>query len=130
MWIYILGGALAGAGAVGIPWMISAARRPAEPVEQVAKAPLEVERQLTQIDILETPCSQEIITAHGMGLCREMWCRMNTRGGASSQTATSKECESISSMMNHSSIISVCKAQAPASQEIYKSCLEFFDRRL
>ena len=74
---------------------------------------------------------------NGEQLCREMFCRMNTRGGATQQTATSKECEAISNTINKAFIQETCSGLAKEMDvtsveydNSYKNCIEFFDRRL
>ena len=90
---------------------------------QVAVGQLDVQKSLTETDLLAVPCSGEFIEANGMLLCREMWCRMHTvREGAASQ----KECESISNLINKAVIIEECSKLGDG----YADCLELFDRRL
>ena len=62
---------------------------------------------------------------------------MNTRGGATQQTATSKECEAISNTINKAFVQKHCKELAKQSDveaqefdKVFKECVEFFDRRL
>ena len=66
-----------------------------------------------------------------------MFCRMNTRGGATQQTASSKECEAIGNILNKNTILRACEEAAKKAdlkaQEFdkrKKECIEFFDRRL
>ena len=119
-WIFLACGVLAGGGTV---WGIMRGQPPkVVETNKVIEKMVEVDRSLTNEDLLKIPCSQEYMQKHGEGLCRELFCRMNTRGGATQQTATSKECEAISNILNKKVILKICKQD--------KKCIEFFDRRI
>lgn len=90
--------------------------------EQVAVEQQEVIKQLTNTDLLEIPCSQEYILENGDLLCREMFCRMMTRG-VDSETSGA-ECEQISNISNSKSIIKHCEAQ-----ENQEDCYNNYFRR-
>ena len=92
-WILLAVGLVVGSGST---WGLMK-NRPPKIVEtnKVIEKMVEVDNSLTDIDLLKIPCSLEYLEKNGDSLCREMFCRMNTRGGATQQTATSKECESI-----------------------------------
>lgn len=78
------------------------------PTENVATEQQEVIKQLTNTDLLAVPCSQEFIEKNKSDvLCREMFCRMMTRG-IDSKTG-GQECEEISNLANSLSIISSCE---------------------
>lgn len=79
---------------------------------------------LTEPDLLETPCSLEYIERAGNDLlCREMFCRMMTRG--IDAKASGAECEQISNIQNKLLILETCeKTESP------ESCISLFDRRL
>lgn len=124
--IYIaIGVGSAGAGSAVTYWLT----KKSEPVvvkEEVAKEQVEVQKNLTQPDLLEIPCSLDYITAHGESLCRELFCRMTTRGIDSKTSGA--ECESISNTINKSLILGICGAKK--TKEDRRECIEFFDRRI
>lgn len=96
----------------------------------------EIDKKLTDMDILERPCSQEYIETFGDGLCREMFCLIFTRGD-SSQTS-GQQCEQIANVNNTISMMKYCKIEIPidSSEETYKrldnqmeNCLQVFRER-
>ena len=113
-----------GAGSAITYWLT----RPAAviAVEEVAKQQIEVQKNLTEPDLLAVPCSLEYIKERGEGLCREMFCRMTTRGIDSKTSGT--ECESISNTINKALILEVCAVKPEAEEQ--RKCIEFFDRRI
>lgn len=119
-WILLVCGLFAGGGTV---WGVMK-NRPPKIIEtnKIVEKMVEVDNSLTNQDLLKIPCSKEYMEKNGEGLCRELFCRMNTRGGATQQTATSKECEAISNILNKKVILDLCKKD--------KNCIEFFDRRI
>ena len=62
---------------------------------QVVEKMVEVDTSLSDTDLLQVPCSSEYMEKNGEALCREMFCRMNTRSGNESNAATAQECEAI-----------------------------------
>ena len=133
-WILLAVGLVVGSGST---WGLMK-NRPPKIVEtnKVIEKMVEVDNSLTDIDLLKIPCSLEYLEKNGDSLCREMFCRMNTRGGATQQTATSKECESIGNILNKRAIIKSCDKLAKQSdveaqeyEKRKKECVEFFDRR-
>ncbi len=134
-WILLAVGLLVGGGAT---WGVMK-NKPPKIVEtnKVIEKMVEVDKSLTSQDLLKIPCSKEYMEKNGEGLCREMFCRMNTRGGATQQTATSKECEAIGNILNKKAIIKACEDAATKAdvkgiefEKYKKQCVEFFDRRL
>jgi hypothetical protein len=127
-WLLYIGIAIGSAGAgSAITWFFTKPDPPPIVVkEEVAKEQIEVQKNLTQPDLLEVPCSLEYITKHGESLCRELFCRMTTRGIDSKTSGA--ECESISNTINKSLILSVCGAKE--AKEDRDECIEFFDRRI
>lgn len=130
---FILG---AGGGA-GVTWGIMKNNVQVVETNKVIEKMVEVDSSLTETDLLKVPCGQEYMEKNGEQLCREMFCRMNTRGGATQQTATSKECEAISNTINKAFVQKHCKELAKQSDveaqefdKVFKECVEFFDRRL
>lgn len=68
---------------------------------------VEIEKNLTNTDLLEIPCSTDYMEKHGNMLCREMFCRLQTRQG---DGASQVECEQIANLLNTVTIIEQCKA--------------------
>lgn len=138
-WLIVAIGVLVGGGTgAGITWGLMR-NKPPQIIEtnKVIEKMVEVDASLTETDLLKVPCSQEYIEKNSELLCREMFCRMNTRGGATQQTASSKECEAISNTLNKSFIYGFCKdtaknldVQAQEYDKVIKECIEFFDRRI
>jgi hypothetical protein len=89
---------------------------------EIQKGELEIQKSLTAPDLLEIPCSSEYMANNGEGLCREMFCRLQTREG---DGASQSECEEIANLNNTISIIETCKAN---EMEIDK-CLKVLDTR-
>ncbi len=137
-WIIAIAAAVIGAGSgSAITWAAMRDRVSVVETNKVIEKMVEVDSSLTETDLLKVPCSQEYMEKNGEQLCREMFCRMNTRGGATQQTATSKECEAISNTINKAYVQQYCKTLAEKSdttaQEYdlsFNKCVEFFDRRL
>lgn len=124
-WLWLLIGAGSGAGGVSIYHLLKPPPPPVIVREEVAKEQIQVQKNLTATDILEVPCSTEFIKEHSYGLCRELYCRMTTRGIDSKTSG--QECEDISNVNNKTAIMLVCKHDDIDRQ---KACLEYFDRRL
>jgi len=91
--------------------------------DQVAKEQQEIIKQLTDIDLLTIPCSKEYLTENSSLLCREMFCRMTTRG-IDSKTSGS-ECEEISNIANTEEIIKACSEYAGTKDD----CERLFNQR-
>ena len=75
-------------------------KKPSPQTEQVAKEQIKVQLQLTDLDLVKPLCTPKFIAAnddHSL-ICRELFCRMQTRG-IDSKTAGS-DCESIGNMLN------------------------------
>ena len=81
---------------------------------------------LTEPDLLKVACSAEHIDKHSDLLCREMFCRMQTRGIDAKASGT--ECEQISNVSNKQAMMKICDSMS--SPEKQKSCYDFFDKRL
>ena len=81
-----------------------------------------IKKQLTSTDLLAVSCSEAWMKENTDMLCREMFCRLQTReGDGASQT----ECEEINNIANTFFIIEQC---AENKMEIEK-CLEVLDAR-
>ena len=133
-WIIAAVAFLVGSGAgTGITWSLMKNRKPEVQIvetNKVVEKMVEVDNSLTDQDLLKIPCSKDYMEANGEGLCREMFCRMNTRSGNQSNAATAKECEAISNTINKAFVQKHCKMLYKDNDEKEKQCIEFFDRRL
>ena len=90
--------------------------------DSIHKEELEIRKSLTAPDLIEVPCSEDFIYKNGEGLCREMFCRLQTREG---DGASQSECEEIANLNNTISILSECK-----NMEIeIEQCLKVLDTR-
>jgi hypothetical protein len=88
------------------------------PIEPIVIDPVgDVAKNLTNLDLLVEPCSPEFIEKNSDLLCREMFCRMMTRG-IDSKTSGS-ECEEISNVANSSKIINHCETFLEDKKECY-----------
>lgn len=92
--------------------------------DQVAKEQVEVQKKLIDLDLLVEPCGKEFIEKHDTLLCREMFCRMQTRG-IDSQTSQT-DCESISNLANTKEIQDTCKGLEGEKKE---ACEDLFFKR-
>ena len=95
-----------------------------QPSEQVAERQVEVQLQLTDLDLLQIPCSDEYIEKHSDLLCREMFCLMQTRG-IDSQTSGS-DCSAISNLSNTIEILEQCAESEGLEKE---DCYRLFRER-
>ena len=125
-WILLVIGLIVGAaGGAGVTAGIVKNKEP-----RIIEKTIEVDRSLSNADLLKVPCSEKYIKENGEALCREMFCRMNTRSGNQSNTASAKECEAISNTINKEFILKKCLEHSKGVEEKRKACLEFFDRRI
>jgi len=90
--------------------------------DQVAKGQQEVIKQLTDLDLLIEPCSSVYIKEQGNLLCREMYCRVMTRG-IDAKTSGS-ECEEIANVSNSQIIINHCESFLENKEECYEKYRE------
>lgn len=121
-------------GGTGITYSLMK-NRPVQVIEtnKVIEKMVEVDHSLTDADLLKIPCSKDYMETNGEGLCREMFCRMNTRSGNQSNAATAKECEAIGNILNKKMILKKCGDLGDVGEgdeTKKKACIEFFDRRL
>ena len=124
-WIWLLIGAGSGAGSIGLTWMLSKPKIEIVETNKVVEKMVEVDKSLTNEDLISVPCSTEYISLHGELLCSLMFCRQNTRSGNNSNAAAAQECEAISNVLNKKHVLEIC-----SKSEDKKECMEFFDRRL
>ena len=124
---FLVGGGVGG----GVTWSLMKDKEPVViETNKVVEKMVEVDSSLTDQDLLKIPCSSEYMEKNGEGLCREMFCRMNTRSGNQSNAATAKECEAISNTINKAFVQEHCQTLSAGDDEKNKACIEFFDRRL
>lgn len=89
---------------------------------EIQKGEIDIQKALTAPDLIEVPCSHEYIRDAGEGLCREMFCRLQTREG---DGASQSECEIISNISNSLTIMDYC-----INNNIeLKTCADIVDRR-
>jgi len=89
---------------------------------EMQKGKIDLQKNLTAPDLIEVPCSEAFIDKNGEGLCREMFCRLQTREG---DGASQSECEEIANLNNTISILTECK-----NMEIeIDQCLKVLDTR-
>lgn len=80
---------------------------------------------LTEPDLLTVACSEEYLDKKNDLLCREMFCRMQTRG---IDAKTSQiECEAISNVMNKKEMMETCDSMPELRR---KECYQLFDERI
>ena len=92
---------------------------------EVAEAQLVTTVNLTNTDLLKVPCSAEYIKEHKSDLlCREMFCRLQSRG--LDEGASAVECEEISNLANSLIILDSCK---DLEEGAYRACLSVFTSR-
>ena len=123
-WAWILIGVVAGGGGTAGTFLalnknIDPPTVVIVPDNKVAEDQIAVQKQLTNIDLLEVPCSMEYINKHTDGLCREMFCRMTTRGIDSKTSG--QECESIGNILNSIVILKACGGS--------EDCERIFEKR-
>ena len=90
--------------------------------DQVAAEQQEVIKQLTNLDMLVQPCSTEYINQNSDLLCREMYCRIMTRGIDSKTSG--QECEEISNVANSKIIVNHCETFLDDREECYEKYRE------
>lgn len=102
----------------------------------IDKAEAKAIENLTEVDLLKIPCSEEYIEKHGESLCREMFCRMNRQGQA--QGSTAKECDAISNTINSQASLKTCMvywddktrtSRGLDQNSRYAQCLNLFEKR-
>ena len=139
-WVLVLIGVVVGAGG-GSAITYQAVKPPQQQIPPVVVVPdnnikeeeIEVQKQLTKLDIIEPLCTPDFIAldADGSLLCRELYCRVHATAGE----ASGKECESISNQLNKAALFRFCSKatkDVPADSRLdsLNKCIELFDRRL
>jgi len=101
--------------------------------DETSKAQQDVIKQVTSPDLVSVSCSKEHIDLHGDLLCREMFCRLQTRG-IDSKTSGS-ECEEISNIANTKAILKSCVQKVKVDGEdletssLNEDCVDLFSKR-
>jgi hypothetical protein len=111
-----------GAGGAFVVFKITKEDDPAPIVDTTSTQQQEVIKQLTDIDLLEEPCSKEFIEANDDTLCRSMFCLMMTRG-IDSQTSGS-QCEEISNLANTKAMREDCLKDPSTAEDCYRLYLQ------
>lgn len=102
----------------------------------ITPPPDEISKEITNIELLEIPCSEEFISKYSDGLCREMFCLMNIRGEESETSGS--QCEQISNVNNSITMLKYCTPSIPenvSEEELQKitkyrdECLRTFRER-
>lgn len=83
---------------------------------------IEIKKNLTSTDLLQVSCSQEWMADHGDLLCREMFCRLQTREG---DGASQVECEQIANLANSLTMVTQCQESGIGLDE----CVEIVGKR-
>lgn len=117
---------------VGGTFGIQAASKSNEPVivavggDEVAKGQTEVQKQLTDLDLVKDICAPAFIVEQKQGdlLCREMFCRMQQRG-IDAQTSQT-DCNEIANISNTKSIQDACDA---LEGDALEKCTDLFFKR-
>ena len=118
-------GIVAGGGATVAIYEANKKEEPVIIQDQVAKEQVEVQKQLTDLDIINPICSQDYIKENTDLLCRELTCLMFTRGIDSATSGA--QCESISNISNKIQIEKWCNQYQDLA--IKQDCLDLFWKR-
>lgn len=124
----VVGLALGIGGTVGV----QVASKPKDPLvvavggDEVAKGQTDVQKQLTNLDLVADICAPAFIVEQKQGdlLCREMFCRMQQRG-IDAQTSQS-DCNEIANISNTKSIQSACVDLEGDAKDV---CVDLFFKR-
>lgn len=113
-------------GGVSTAFVINKRSADSDPVvvvaDPVAGDQQEVIKQLTNLDMLVEPCSTKYINENSDLLCREMYCRVMTRGIDSKTSG--QECEEISNVANSKIMINHCETFLEDKEECYEKYRE------
>lgn len=124
MVIWSVVGALVAGGGVGAAITHKIMKKDPVPiVDATSEAQQEVILQLTDLDLVQAPCSAEFIKENDDLLCRELFCRMQQRG-IDAQTSGS-ECEQIANVSNTITIYEYCHDKGEQREE----CVRLFRER-
>lgn len=94
--------------------------------DEVARGQVDVQKQLTNLDLVKEICAPDYIVKQEQGdlLCRELFCRMQQRG-IDAQTSQS-DCNEIANIANTKSIQAACKG---LEKEAHEVCVDLFFKR-
>ena len=127
IWVTLVVGLVVGSGSTVLTMKMI--KKPVE-TEQVAKDQIKLQIQLTDLDLVKPLCTPKFIAEnedHSL-ICRELFCRMQTRG-IDSKTAGA-DCESIGNMLNKNALYRFCQKVSKGDKDIMRSCIELYDRRI
>ena len=126
-WAMFVIGLLSGVGGTaGVFAVVKSKQKPGNTATEQVK----LQQQLTDLDLVKPVCTPEFIKASvdGSLLCRELFCRMQQRG---LDAKTSQiDCSNIGNMLNKSSLYRFCQKQAKNDKDVFRACIELYDRRL
>jgi|TARA_R110000796_G_scaffold251881_1_gene384360 hypothetical protein len=88
----------------------------------ISKGKIDIQKNLTAPDLLNVACSKEYLLSSDDLLCREMFCRLQTREG---DGAAQSECEEISNVSNSLSVLKDC-AKLGLETEV---CISYIGKR-
>ena len=88
----------------------------------IQKGEIELQKNLTAPDLLKVACSQEYLSSNDDLLCREMFCRLQTREG---DGAAQSECEEISNVSNSLSVLESCQKMGLETEV----CISYIGKR-
>ena len=94
--------------------------------DEVAKGQVDVQKQLTNLDLVKEVCAPEYIVKQEQGdlLCRELFCRMQQRG-IDAQTSQT-DCNEIANISNTKSIQNACDG---LEGDVLEKCTDLFFKR-
>ena len=84
-----------------------------------------ISQNLTEPALIKDICSVEYINEKGDALCRELFCRMTTRGVEAKTSG--QECEEISNINNTMTLMKVCEAKTDKREK--SDCYRVFRER-
>ena len=89
----------------------------------IQQGQIDIQKNLTAPDLLKIACSMEYLQNSGDLLCREMFCRLQTREG---DGASQAECDSIANMSNSLHILRACNDMVEPE---WDRCTDIFEKR-
>lgn len=130
MWAaLVIGLIVGGGGGAGIMHAIHKKKNvPAQPATALEQVKLQ--QQLTDLDLVKPVCTPEFITQSPDGslLCRELFCRMQQRGVDAKTSQV--DCSNIGNMLNKSALYRFCSNSSKNDKDVFRACIELYDRRL
>jgi len=118
-WVMVVALFVGGAGiGIGVGTL---SKRPSDAANTEAEAVL----KLSDMDILQEPCSSGYIKDNNDGLCREMFCWAQTNSKTGEASGIS--CDAISNINNTITILDICSKIEDSTEN--ESCLTLFRER-